>query len=86
MRIIHYSNHMAGTHTKSRSLIWICIDCNTIMNVYDSMGRIREQDDCGTKIYYTHTGTGKLKSITDACGNEIITERCVHIRHGIPTE
>ncbi|RKM63164.1 hypothetical protein D6856_03300 [Butyrivibrio sp. XB500-5] len=43
-----------------------------IKNVYDSMGRIREQDDCGTKIYYTHTGTGKLKSITDACGNEII--------------
>lgn len=39
--------------------------------MHDSMGRVIETDDCGTKTHYAYTGTGKLKSITDACGNEI---------------
>ena len=65
--IVTYEYDKAG-----RPSVMTAPNGRVIKHVYDSMGRITEQDDCGTKTYYTYTGTGKLKSITDACGNEII--------------
>ena len=61
---IEYSYDKAG-----RTSVVTGSNGRVIKYSYDPMGRVAQTDDCGSITRFTYTGTGKIKSVTDALGN-----------------